>query len=116
MALCEPCRGVDRGWLRVGGTVAALFGAYYLGAAFGERSGSGLRGFYVSTVVGRLLLSLAFVSLCLSQQIGRGLLVIAAINAAGAFSMWNALSTERIIGLERETGPAAGHSNNRAQQ
>lgn len=96
-ALCEPCRGVDRGWLRVGGTVAALFGAYYLGAAFGERSGSGLRGFYLSTVIGRIMLSLVFVCLYVQQQVTGGLLLLAAVNAAGAFSMWNALSHEPKI-------------------
>lgn len=91
----HKCRSVATGWLRVGGTLAALFGFYYLGAAYGELSGSGLSGFYLSTVIGRLALSGIFVVLTLRQEVGNGLLVLAVLNAAGALSMASALRKDR---------------------
>ena len=76
----------------MGGTLAALFGFYYLGAAYGEITGSGLHGFYSSTVLGRLALSGIFLWLRIKGEAGFGLVIIAALNAAGALSMQSALS------------------------
>ena len=87
------CRELTPGWIRVFGTLAGLFGAYYIGAAHGEVSGTGLKGFYMFTVAGRLALSAIFVLLRITQQAtGNGLIVLAALNAAGALSMLNALN------------------------
>lgn len=85
------CREVDPLWLRVGGTLAALFGVYYLGAAHGEVSGSGLHSFYTATVIGRLALASIFILLHVQAQAGVGLLVLAAVNTAGAVTMARAL-------------------------
>ena len=79
----------------MGGTLAALFGFYYLGAAHGEVTGTGLRGFYASTVIGRLVLSAIFLILRYRQEVGNGLVILAALNAAGALSMNSALRKDR---------------------
>jgi hypothetical protein len=99
-------------WLiRVLGVLAVTFGVYYAGAA----SGKGERGFYESTVVGRVALAASFVLLALfgvegggsgngsrgaaavaalasAQRTPRfGLLLLAGANAVGACSMALAL-------------------------
>ena len=66
------------------GTLAALFGIYWLGAAWGEATGSMLTGFYAATVVGRLGLAAVFAWLVATDQVTWGLGVLGALNAAGA--------------------------------
>ena len=66
------------------GTLAALFGIYWLGAAWGEASGSMLTGFYQATVLGRLWLAAVFAWLVASRQAPWGLGVLGALNAAAA--------------------------------
>ncbi|KAK9817031.1 hypothetical protein WJX72_008675 [[Myrmecia] bisecta] len=82
---------VTPGWIRVGGTLAALFGFYYLGAAIGDRQGQGLRGFYAATVAGRLFLAAAFAAFVALGQVSSMLLVLAGVNALGALNMLMAL-------------------------
>ena len=81
------CSALAAGWIRVGATLALLFGSYYLGAAWGEQSGIGLRGFYLSTVAGRFALSAVFCYLVLTGQVEPALLILAAANFAGAVSL-----------------------------
>lgn len=69
------CSAVPPGWIRVGGTLAALFGCYYWGAAFGDSNGSGSRAFYVSTVVGRVGLVVAFAAIVAAGEVGPALLI-----------------------------------------
>ena len=72
----------------MGGVLAAVFGVYYLGAAVGEVGGRGSgAGFYASTVVGRAGLAAAFGALVAWGAAPRGLLLLAAANAAGAGAM-----------------------------
>ena len=86
------------GWGRVLGVLAACFGAYYAGAAYGEARGWGARGFYWSTVAGRLFLVGAFGWLVATGRFAEpALLVLAAANLLGALSMCWA--------LRREPGP-----------
>ena len=47
-------------WIRVFGVLCVAFGAYYVGAAYGDRNGWGARGFYAATVVGRAFIFAAF--------------------------------------------------------
>ena len=104
-------------WLiRVLGVLAVTFGVYYAGAA----SGKGERGFYESTVAGRVALAASFVLLALfglddngsgavavkvaaavtAQKTPRfGLLLLAAANAVGAASM--ALALRRDDGRKK---------------
>ena len=70
--------------MRVLGTLAALFGIYWLGAAWGEATGSMLTGFYQATVLGRLWLAAVFAWLVASRQVPWGLGMLGALNAAGA--------------------------------
>ena len=79
------------GFIRVGGTLALLFGAYYLGAAHGEISGKGLGSFYLSTVVGRLVLAACFAVFVARGEVEPPLLLLALANLIGAGSMWRAL-------------------------
>ncbi len=92
------CRAVTAGWIRVGGILAALFGFYYLGVGWAERqemhnhsSISPAVGFYVSTILGRAFLCAAFCVLVLSGQVGRTLLLPAAVNLLSALNMYVAL-------------------------
>ena len=66
------------------GTLASLFGTYWLGAAWGEATGSMLAGFYKATVFGRLGLAVVFAWLVASRQVSSGLLVLGGLNAIGA--------------------------------
>jgi hypothetical protein len=84
---------VSRGFVRLGGSLLALFGVYYVGAADGM-SGNASLGFYKSTVVGRLALALWCVFLYAIGELGIGVLFFAALNAAGALSMHAALCAD----------------------
>ena len=76
------CSAVPQGWIRVGGTLAALFGCYYWGAAFGDSNGSGSRAFYMSTVVGRVGLVVAFAAIVAAGEVGPALLIPAVSDAS----------------------------------
>ncbi len=91
------------GFVRVGGTLALLFGFYYLGAAHGEASGQGLRSFYWSTILGRLVLAASFAFLVLKKEVEPALLLLAFANLVGAGGMWRALqrSGPAQLGSER---------------
>jgi hypothetical protein len=85
---------VSRGFVRLGGSLLALFGCYYAGAASGSPSDVSL-GFYKSTVVGRLALALWCIFLYVIGELGPGALVFAALNAAGALSMHAAICADQ---------------------
>ena len=78
-------------WIRVFGVLCLTFSAYYVGTPFFESRGAP-SGFYRSTVFGR---TFVFVSLCavalLERHAQRGLIILAVINAASAFTMHLAL-------------------------
>ena len=82
------------GFVRVGGTLALLFGFYYLGAAHGEATGQGLRSFYRSTILGRLVLAASFAFTVLRKEVEPPLLLLALANLVGAGSMWRALQRD----------------------
>lgn len=79
------------GWVRVGGVLASLFGAYYVGAALDDAAGRPPLYFYKATVVGRLLLSASFAYLVATGQCEAGLLALAAMNALSALVLQRAL-------------------------
>ena len=78
----------SRGFVRLGGGLLALFGSYYWGAA---RAGGTLEGFFAATVWGRAALVALCAALYFCGEVGAGVWVLAAMNAAGAAAMWRAL-------------------------
>ncbi|GFR44409.1 hypothetical protein Agub_g5642, partial [Astrephomene gubernaculifera] len=82
---------VSSGWIRVGGILFTLIGWQYLGTALGDRKDQGARGFYSASVWSRLALAAAFVLLVAAGQSPPGLLLLAALNVAGAGAMYHAL-------------------------
>ncbi len=93
-----PCRHASAGFIRVGGTLALLFGAYYLGAAHGEATGRGLVSFYVATIIGRLVLAAAFAVFVARREVEAPLLLLAGANLIGAGSMWLAVRRDSAAG------------------
>ncbi len=91
----QTCSTVARGWIQVGGILAILFGIYYLGAGIGDCLDTGTKGFYVSTILGRIVLSLAFAWLAGAKAVPQGILVLAAVNLVGAAGMARALILPR---------------------
>lgn len=91
---------VSEGWVRVGGVLAALFGAYYLGAALDDAAGRFPQYFYVSTIAGRLLLSTAFAGLVAARQCEPALLWLAAANAASSVLLLQALRRRAASGSQ----------------
>jgi len=61
------------------------------GAAHGHITGSGVRSFYASTIIGRLSLAAAFAAIVAVGELQTGLLVLAAVNMLGAATMAAAL-------------------------
>ena len=72
-----------------------LFGFYYFGAAHGDITGRGLDSFYISTIIGRAFLCLAFTALVLLGKAQWQLMLLAALNFFGAASMQRALSRKQ---------------------
>lgn len=95
-AACLSRSALSAGWVRVGGTLALLFGAYYLGAGVDDAEGRKPLRMYQSTVLGRALLAAVFAALAAAGQCGPGLLVLAAANAAGAWRMARALQQDGV--------------------
>ncbi|GAQ82280.1 protein with septum formation inhibitor MinC domain [Klebsormidium nitens] len=87
-------KSISPGWIRVGGVLAMVFGAYYLGTPLLAQQGLGAEAFYWSTVVGRVFLFTAFCLLVALRLAQPGLLVLGAVNLAGAFAMYQALNFE----------------------
>jgi uncharacterized membrane protein len=79
------------GWLRIGGVLCQLFGAYYIGAAADDAEGRRPLQFYRATVWGRAALTAAFVALWAAGECERGVLVLAAINAMSAWVLHRAM-------------------------
>jgi hypothetical protein len=85
---------VTQGFIRLGGSLLTLFGIYYLGAAIGCQRGVGLKGFYTSTVIGRIFVAgLCFV-LFVSKEIAAGILFFGMMNLVGALMMIRALKKD----------------------
>lgn len=93
-AACCSAPGV--GWVRMGATLALMFGFYYLGAAVDDVEGRKPMRMYQATVLGRLLLALIFAALVAMRECGRGLLVLAVANVAGAWRMHQALLSDGV--------------------
>jgi len=91
----SACTSLGTGWTRVLATLAAAFGTYYLGSAIAEWSGEAAPlAFYRSTVFGRLFIAAAFAALYLSGDVREvGIVLLGAVNAAGALAMHLALQT-----------------------
>ncbi len=85
------CSTVARGWIQVGGILAMLFGIYYIGAGIGDCLKLGAQGFYISTILGRIVLSLCFAWLAAVKAVPQTILSLAAVNLVGAFAMARAL-------------------------
>lgn len=103
--LFDP-QAVPAGWVRVGGVLFALIGWQYLGTASGDPQGLGPLGFYLSTVWSRMALVCAFCALVMTGQAPPGLLVLAALNLAGAASMALALRGLPARGAQAQSGVA----------
>ena len=88
-SLLFDASAVPRGYVRLGGSLLALFGVYYAAAAAAVRDQ--VSAFYRATVWGRLALAGWCVALWASGEISGGVLFFAAMNAVGALSMWRAL-------------------------
>lgn len=97
--LFDPA-AVSRGFVRLGGSLLALFGVYYAGAAQPTLNQSVT--FYRTTVWGRLALAAWCVALWAAGEIGGGVLFFAAMNAIGALSMWRALRRDEALALRDE--------------
>ena len=102
-------------WIRVFGVLCVAFGTYYLGAAAGEARGmEGARGFYLSTVVGRLFVFAAFMGLVATGAHPEPtLLVLGLVNFMGALVMLHALSAptkkaKNAINNRRASGAGGG--------
>ena len=67
--------------------MASLFGAYYVGAALDDCEGRRPTRFYQTTILGRALLTVAFVWLVAAKQSEPGLLLLAAANALSAWAL-----------------------------
>lgn len=85
---------VSKGFIRLGGALLALFGLYYYGAVIGCQRGSGIQGFYASTVIGRLLVALVCLGIYLCGEAGPGILFFGVMNGAGAVMMWRAMKAD----------------------
>jgi hypothetical protein len=87
------------GWVRVGGTLASLFGFYYFGAALDDVEGRFPYRFYQSTVTGRVFLAVVFLALVITEQSHRSLLLLAVANIASAWAMNRQI--ERAVAMGR---------------
>jgi hypothetical protein len=83
--------------------LAQLYGFYYAGAALDDASGNPPRAFYRSTILGRAWLSAAFCVLVAAGQCERGMMILAAANAASSWAMHAALTARQ---REEEQQPA----------
>jgi hypothetical protein len=82
------------GWARVGGVLAALFGFYYAGAALDDSAGRRPLAFYAATVWGRAFLSAAFAAIAATDAALRPLVLLAVVNAAGAWALARAVGAD----------------------
>ena len=91
-------------WIRVFGVLCVAFGAYYVGAAYGDRAGWGARGFYAATVVGRAFIFAAFLGFAAAGWHPEPAIVgLGFVNLLGALAMWHALAGKKRKGDERAT-------------
>ena len=84
-------RTIATGWIQVFGVIATALGMYYVGTAIGDTEGSGARGFYASTVAGRIFIFAAFCFLVSQKFVEQQLLLLAFLNLLSAASMYYAL-------------------------
>lgn len=85
---------VAKGFIRLGGGLLALFGLYYWGAVVGCQQGSGVQGFYSSTIIGRFLVALLCLGIYVCGEAGPGILLFAVMNAVGAVMMRKAMQAD----------------------
>lgn len=96
--------GVE-GFTRIGGALLALVGCYYWAAADGEAQGCDMSSFYRATVVGRAALCAVLALLAVIGFGCAGTFVLAAMNGAGAVSMWSALRHSAQHGGQPQSPP-----------
>jgi hypothetical protein len=85
-------------YVQVGGTLAMLFGFYYLGAALDDIDGRYPLYFYRTTVAGRYFLAIVCTILFLTQGVQQGwLLVVSVMNAVSAVVMHKAMLKRRSV-------------------
>ena len=86
------------GWIRVGGTLASLFGFYYIGAGLDDMEGRFPLRFYQVTILGRIFLSIVFALLVVTKQSPRGLLLLSVVNilSAGAMARQVSATSARV--------------------
>jgi len=80
---------ISTAWIRVFGSLCALLAWYYAGVVRYNTAEN--RGFLHATVSGRLFLAVVLTAIATVGGGGRGLLLLAATNAAGALAMRRAL-------------------------
>ena len=84
--------------------LCVAFGAYYVGAAYGDRNGWGARGFYAATAVGRAFIFAAFLGFAAAGWHPEPAIVgLGFVNLLGALAMWHALAGKKRKGDERAT-------------
>ncbi|WZN62854.1 septum site-determining protein MinC [Chloropicon roscoffensis] len=84
-------RTIATGWIQVFGAIAAALGMYYVGTAVGDTEGSGARGFYASTVAGRIFIFITFCYLVSQKFVEQQLILLAVLNLVSAVSMYYSL-------------------------
>lgn len=77
-------------WMRVVGLLASIIGAYYILAAR-----AGMEGFYLWTVPARYYAAAFLLLMFVLGKIESGVLLLAAVDAAGATWTWIALRSDK---------------------
>eukprot|EP00899_Mesostigma_viride_P024118 jgi/Mesvir1/4891/Mv11158-RA.1 len=91
-------RTITGGWIRVGGVLCMVFGMQYLGTALGDAAGIGAQAFYTASVVSRMVLFILFAVLVAVREVQATLLLLAAVNLAGALLMFANLRSDEQAG------------------
>ena len=82
---------IPAGWLQVGGLLLCLLGLYYLAIALRDKFAAPALAFYQATVVGRSIAAVGLAMLVATKSVPWVVLILAATNAYGAYSMAKAL-------------------------
>lgn len=91
-------KSIIREWIRVGAVLAVVFGVYYIGTALGDVKGcNGADSFYMSTVIGRVLIFLSFCWLAVTRAAPMSLVIVGAVNLIGALTMLKALHSQNVL-------------------
>mmetsp|Transcript_38377 Transcript_38377/g.85453 ORF Transcript_38377/g.85453 Transcript_38377/m.85453 type:complete len:206 (+) Transcript_38377:42-659(+) len=100
---------VPTGWIRFGGILLATFGVQYLGAGLLDKRGDtaqaqGAVSFYRATIWSRLFLVAGCAALAVSRELPMTVLLLAALNMAGATSMALALRKQAAESGQQAAG------------